>query len=325
MNTVLLVGASGIMGGLIAHEAARRNLRLVLAGRHQDRLVELAGALGRGQASALLLDAASPQALDDAVSGTDLVLNTVGPFTRLAPPLIDACLRAGVPYVDLANELEAVLALLARDAEARRRPVTLVTGAGFGVTATETLALLLARSTTDPLRTVRVVSAPAVAYASPGVQATVAEALAHGSARYVDGELVRTPLGEGATLLDGLGDLGQVIPVPQGDLVAAQRATSAPNVVAYAPARAERPLAPVTTQEVRSHAWADGSTESGRRLEARLSFGEGFQASAVIAVEVAVRVLATPRPGAWTPGQLFGPELALASGATIRGNQPCPS
>jgi short subunit dehydrogenase-like uncharacterized protein len=323
MPTVLLVGASGIMGGLIAQEAARRGLHLVLAGRHQDRLVDLAGTFGRGQARAMLVDVSASEALDAVVSGTDLVLNTVGPFARLAAPLIDACLRAGVPYVDLANELEAVLALLGRDAEARRRSVTLVTGAGFGVTATEALALLLACSTTEPLRAVRVAAAPAVAYASPGVQATVTEALALGSAQYVDGQLVRTPLGEGATVPDGLGGARQVMPAPLGDLVAAQRATGASNVVAYAPVRAERPAATVAAQELRSHAWAAGSTDSGRQLEAHVTFGEGFQASAVIAVEVAVRVLAAPRPGAWTPGQLFGPELALACGAAIRGKQPC--
>ena len=323
MPTVLLVGAAGIMGRLIAQEAARRDLNLVLAGRHQDRLVDLAGTFGRGRARALLLDVSASAAVEAVISGTDLVLNTVGPFTRLAAPLIDACLGAGVPYVDLANEIEAVLALLGRDAEARRRSVTLVTGAGFGVVATEALALLLARSTTEPMRTVRVAAAPAVAYASPGVQVTVTEALARGSAQYVDGQLVRTPLGQGATVLEGLGGLRQVIPAPLGDLVAAQRATGARHVVAYAPVPAERSVADVSAQEVRSYAWAAGSTGSGRSLEAHLTFGEGFRASAVIAVEVAVRVLAAPRPGAWMPGQLFGPELALACGAVIGGQQPC--
>jgi short subunit dehydrogenase-like uncharacterized protein len=324
VSTMLLVGASGTLGGLIAREAARRDLDLVLAGRHRDRLVEIAGTFPPGTARAITVDASVPETLDSAVSGTDLVVNTVGPFTRLAAPLIEVCLRARVPYVDVANELEAVLALLDRDAEARRRSVTLVTGAGFGVVATETLALLLARSATEPLRSVQVAAAPAVAYASPGVQTTVAETLARGGARYLDGRLVRVPLGEGATLLDRLGGVRRVIPVPVGDLVAAQRATRAPDVVAYAPVPAERPAGPAATptvQEWRSYAWAAGSTEHGLQLEAQLTFGEGFRASAVIAAEVAVRLLAGPRPGAWTPGQLFGPELALACGAAVRQDQ----
>jgi saccharopine dehydrogenase (NAD+, L-lysine-forming) len=322
---MLLVGATGTMGRLIAEEAARRDLDLVLAGRDADRLAEMARTFRAGQARTMIVDVAASQPLEPVVAGADLVLNTVGPFARLAPPLIDACLRAGIPYIDLANELDAVLALLDRDVEARRRSVTLVTGAGFGVLATETLALLLARAAATPLRSVRVLAAPAVAETSQGVQTTVAETLGHGSARYIDGQLVRLPVGQGATRLESAGDAVQVIPVPAGDLVAARRATGAPDVVAYAPLPAERPLMRAA-QEMRSYAWAAGCTDQGAQLEARLRFGEGCRASAVIAVETAVRLLARPQPGAWTPGQLFGPELATACGAVVEAveqAQPC--
>src|SRR5262245_24898460 len=124
MPTILLVGASGVLGGLIAQEAARRDLDLVLAGPHRDRLGPPAGTFRRGTARAVTVDVSAPETLDAVVSGADLVVNTVGPFTRLAPPLVEACLRARVPYVDVANELEAVLELLDRDAAARRRAVT---------------------------------------------------------------------------------------------------------------------------------------------------------------------------------------------------------
>lgn len=66
---------------------------------------------------------------------------------------------------------------------------------------------------------------------------------------------------------------------------------------------------------------AVGSTAEGKQLKAHLSFGEGFEASAGIAVEVAIRTLANPQPGAWTPGQLFGTELAQACGAIVQGPQ----
>ncbi|MGI3783807.1 MAG: hypothetical protein ACRYG2_23825, partial [Janthinobacterium lividum] len=72
-----------------------------------------------------------------------VVVNTIGPFTRTTPPVVDACLAAGSDYVDLANDLAAVPALLARGAEAARAGRTLVTGAGFGVTATESVVAWL--------------------------------------------------------------------------------------------------------------------------------------------------------------------------------------
>jgi hypothetical protein len=110
----------------------------------------------------------------------------------------------------------------------------------------------------------------------------------------------------------------QAIPAPVGDVVAAQRATGAANVIAYAPLPAERSVQPDHATDWRSVAMAVGCTADGAQIEADLSFGEGCEASAAIAVEVAVRTLADPRPGAWTPGQRFGTELALACGAVVR-------
>lgn len=322
MSTILLLGATGTMGRLIAAEASRRGLSLVVAGRDLDQLVQLAESLSPAPVRAALADLSDPEAYRSLVAGTDLVLNTVGPFSRHAGPVVDACVRAGVGYVDLANELPAVQQLLRRDAEARQRGVVLVTGAGFGVVATETLALRLAQRNGEQLVDVQLATAAAVASTSAGVRATVAEALAGGSARYSDGQLVDAPFGVGARTVAFPDGPRRVMPVPVGDLVAAQRATRAPNVVVYGDTSAHA-TPPPATADLRSYAWAAATTAGGDCLEARLTFGEGLQASASIAIEVAARVLASPSPGAWTPGQLFGPELAEACGAQVEAIQPC--
>jgi saccharopine dehydrogenase (NAD+, L-lysine-forming) len=56
---------------------------------------------------------------------------------------MDTCLAANLPYVDIANEWPAVRGLPDRDELARAHAVTLVTGAGFGPAAAETLVLRL--------------------------------------------------------------------------------------------------------------------------------------------------------------------------------------
>jgi saccharopine dehydrogenase (NAD+, L-lysine-forming) len=310
------------MGRRIAHEAGRRDAQLVLAGRRADQLVQLASTFRPGQARAAIVDLGQPEHLDALIAEVDVVINTVGPFNRLAAPVIAASLRARRPYVDLANELSAVRALLDRHEEARRQDVTLVTGAGFGVVATEALAIMLARASQQPLDTIRVAAAPAVGYASPGVQATYSDALAEGSPQYVANELVVRPVGEGATTLEFPDRPRRAIPAPVGDLLAARRATHAPNVVAYAPLPAEHASG---NGELRSTAMAAGWTRDGRRLDTSLTFGEGLQASAAIAVEVAIRTVASPCAGTWTPCQVFGPELAAACGAVVRGPQAADS
>jgi saccharopine dehydrogenase (NAD+, L-lysine-forming) len=320
MAIIALLGATGTMGRLIAREATRRGHQVVLAGRHVDELVELASTLPSGQSRAAIVDLGNPATLEQVISQADVVLNTVGPFNRFAAPIVAACLHTTTPYVDLSNELSAVRALLDRDADARQRGVPLVTGAGFGVVATETLALMLADASPRPLQSVQVVAAQDVAYATTGVQATIADSLAQGSPRYLDGGLVAAPFGEGATTLQLGGAPRQVVPAPTGDLVAAQRATGAPDVVAYVPVPGERGSAGSTRdREFRSVAFALGRGADGTHIEADLRFGEGFEASATIAVEVAVRTAADAPPGAWTPGQLFGSQLAPACGAVVAG------
>ena len=272
---------------------------------------------------AIVVDIAVPATLEPVLPGADVVLNTIGPFSLLAEPVIAACLQTRTHYVDMANELSAVRAVLDRDAEARRQNIALVTGAGFGVVATETLALMVAQASHAPLESIEVAAAPAVAYASPGVKATIAAGIEQGGPRYIDGQLVVGKFGEGATVLEFPGGRRQrAVPAPLGDLIAAQRATGAPNAIAYAPVPEEHSVPVPATQERRSVAMAIGRDANGARIRAELSFGEGFEASAAIAVEVAVRLAAEPRSGAWTPGQLFGIELAAACGARVVGPTP---
>src|SRR5215475_11222521 len=144
-SDVLLLGAAGNSGQLIAAELAARGLSLRLAGRRRGPLAELALALAADGAmtDVRTVEAGDAASLAGAVAGVGVVVSTIGPFARQAGPVIDACLAARVPYVDIANEWSAVRGLLDRDDQARAQGVTLVTGAGFGPAATETLVLRL--------------------------------------------------------------------------------------------------------------------------------------------------------------------------------------
>src|SRR5215472_14918594 len=144
-SDVLLLGAAGNSGRPIAAELAARRLSVRLAGRRQGPLEDLARALAADGATADVrtVDVADAASLAGAIAGVGVVLSTIGPFARQAGPVIDACLAAAVPYVDIANEWPAVRGLLDRDERARARGIALVTGAGFGPAATETLVLRL--------------------------------------------------------------------------------------------------------------------------------------------------------------------------------------
>src|ERR1700709_185800 len=59
-----------------------------------------------------------------------VVINTIGPFSTTAPPIVQACLQASSDYLDLANDVAAVSAVLALNEAATAAGRTIVTGAG---------------------------------------------------------------------------------------------------------------------------------------------------------------------------------------------------
>jgi short subunit dehydrogenase-like uncharacterized protein len=313
-SDVLLLGAAGNSGQAIAAELAARGLSLRLAGRRRGPLEDLARALAAtgARADVRAVDVGDRGSLAEAVAGAGVVLSAIGPFARQAGPVIDACLTAGVSYVDIANEWLAVRGLLDRREDARAREVALVTGAGFGPAATETLVLrLVERMSVVPAR-VRVAAAAAVARQSGGVRQTIQESLPQGAITYRDGQVVREALGSGAAVLTFGGSQRQMLPGPVGDLETARLASGAADVVAYI----ENPAAHRGGTD--SWAWAEVTGPDGRIASAELRTGEGVCATAAIAAESTQRVLAGAAPGAWTPGSLFGAGLVTdATGALV--------
>jgi short subunit dehydrogenase-like uncharacterized protein len=317
-SDVLLLGAAGNSGRLIAAELAARGLSVRLAGRRRGPLEDLARILAADGATADVrtVDAGDPASLADSIAGVGVVLSTIGPFARLAGPVIDACLAATVPYVDIANEWPAVRGLLDRDEQARAHAVTLVTGAGFGPAATETLVLRLVEQMGVVPDLVRVAAAAGVTRQSDGVRQTFQESLSQGVAlTYRRGQVVQEALGSGATVLTFGGAQRQMLPGPVGDLETARLASGAANVVAYI----ANPAADRSGTD--SYTWAEVSGPDGHTLTTELHTGEGVRATAAIAAETTRRVLAGARPGAWTPGQLFGAALVTdATGAQVTVN-----
>ncbi|MEU1396995.1 NAD(P)H-binding protein [Micromonospora zamorensis] len=97
---VAVFGAYGHTGRFVVTELRERGFVPLLLGRDESRLA----------ASGLAYRVASvddPASLDQALIGADAVINCAGPFASTAAPVIEAALRAGIPYVDVAAEIEA--------------------------------------------------------------------------------------------------------------------------------------------------------------------------------------------------------------------------
>jgi short subunit dehydrogenase-like uncharacterized protein len=344
---IWLFGGTGRGGSAIARELVDGGADVVLLGRDRDRLVAVAASLG-GRVDIRVTPGPAQLAELIAAEKPAVVVNTVGPFTATTMPVARASLAAGSHYVDLANELEPVRALLDLDTEAKSQGVTLITGAGFGVLATEALVIEL-RGDRPPAACVSVAALPVVDAMGSAVLASAIDAIGDGGWRYRHGQLVRTRLGaDHARIPLPNSPARDALAVPTGELEAARRASGALDVLAYS---SEVPSGPVVrtvlplvsallavrpirggvqrlvsrlrlSPPVKSGdvSWAYARLEwlDGSQAQAWLRTGEGYGFTAKVAAHTAARITdGSVAAGAFTPGALFGAELARAAGAEI--------
>jgi saccharopine dehydrogenase (NAD+, L-lysine-forming) len=105
---LVLYGATGFAGKLTAEYLARSGgeARIALAGRSEERLRAVRDTLGAAAREWPLLtaDASAPATLDAMAARTQVVVTTVGPYTKYGLPLVAACAEAGTDYADLTGE-----------------------------------------------------------------------------------------------------------------------------------------------------------------------------------------------------------------------------
>ncbi len=354
MKTIWILGASGRIGRAVAANLAADGQPFTLVGRDHDELCGVANKLG-GHIRIKVLANVPDMAKAIAAEKPAVVVNLVGPFTRNALPIAKAC-PPGTHYVDLSNELPSVQAMLSLHEHASSTGCTFVTGAGFGVLATESVVLRLCEGLPPPAN-VRCTVIPAVV-SEPGplgeaFASSIIEGFAYGGRRYEGGHLVRSRLMDYYELLS-VPD-GRVIgtaSVPTAELEAAKRASGAPFVIsatsmvpqaaflravlppilnitkvpavrrfvtrrlaAFEVKATDVAAAPVSW----SHARVEWSSENLSEIKAGwMRTGDAMVFTANVISQVAIRLMkGGSKVGAYTPGMLFGANLANECGGII--------
>ncbi|MGI8882581.1 MAG: saccharopine dehydrogenase family protein [Jatrophihabitans sp.] len=110
---IVLVGATGFTGGLVAEHFARRmppGTRWAIAGRNAAKLAAVRDRLGPGTHDVGLLhaDVTEPDSMRAIAESTRVLVTTVGPYLLYGEPLVAACASAGTDYLDLTSEEEFV-------------------------------------------------------------------------------------------------------------------------------------------------------------------------------------------------------------------------
>jgi short subunit dehydrogenase-like uncharacterized protein len=129
-GSIVLFGATGYTGRLVAAALVRRGARPKLAGRNVQTLEALAAELGG--LNIAVADVSRPETVSAVVSTGDVLVSTVGPFVRWGAPAVEAAIAAGVSYIDSTGEPPFIRDVFERwDAPARGAGAGLITAFGY--------------------------------------------------------------------------------------------------------------------------------------------------------------------------------------------------
>lgn len=326
----MIYGANGYTGELIAREAVARGLKPILAGRSHDKVAPLAAEL---DLPFRVFDVSKPD-----LSDVGLLLQCAGPFSATGKPMIDACLREGVDYLDITGEISVFEYAHDQHDRAVAKNVVVCPGVGFDVIPTDCVAATLKDALPDA--THLALGFDSRMKMSPGTSKTSVESLGNGGKIRRGGKIVTVPMGSLSRQIDFGAGVKWAPAIPWGDVATAYYTTGIPNIevyVATSPSAKRgltivnilRPIlrlsvlqqmmkgrAPKTgpTPESRErtpvHVWGEARNDAGAVRVARIKTANGYDLTVTGSLACVQHVL-TNRPGGgyYTPSQLAGADL----------------
>ncbi len=342
----LLYGANGYTAGLVIEESLREGMKPVLAGRNRQKTEELAKQYGLKCLVFGLDDAAE---VDKALKGFRVLLNCAGPFIHTAQPLVEACIRNGVHYLDITGEIPVFELVKSYDQPAKTGGVALMSGVGFDVVPTDCAAKYLHSRLPSATR-LKLAFASVGGSISHGTMLTMVENLGGSGAVRQNGKIIPKPVGHKGILVDFGLKTRFCMTIPWGDISTAYTTTGIPNIETYtAVSRGSfrmMKLAPLFNPILRTKwvknqfrnyihknikgptaeqnekgrclVWGEAADEQGNRVEVKLEGPEGYRLTAVASVYITRHFLENEvRSGYHTPAGLLGYELFTRLPGTV--------
>ena len=317
IKTLLIYGAAGYTGRMIAAQATIAGLSIIVAGRKEPPLAALAESLDAGMRVFSLED---KDELIRQLGGVSVVLNCAGPFAGTAESLMKACIAQGIHYLDITAEINVYRLAESLGDMAARAGSMLMPGVGWDVVPTDCLAVRLARQVHEPRR-LRIALQVAGSM-SRGSAVSAGEIIGAGLLERVNGTLMTKENTQPGWFDFGEGPVA-CAPLSFGDLVTAWHSTGIPDIEMFVhvtgdafpegdlsllpdgPGQEERDAS-------RARAVAEVTGSDGTVQQAVIETVNGYSYTPLAAVEAARRVLSGECcPGFQTPAIMFGAEFAL--------------
>ncbi|MEQ9423612.1 MAG: saccharopine dehydrogenase NADP-binding domain-containing protein [Cyclobacteriaceae bacterium] len=337
-SDLLIYGANGYTGKLITDLAVSRGLNPVVAGRNGSAITELAKKHSIDQK---IFDLGDHELIVKNIEGFKVVLHCAGPFHKTAKPMIKACLEAQVNYLDITGEMEIFEYAASLSEKAKKSGILLMPGVGFDVVPTDCLAAHLHSLLPDA--THLELAFKGSGGISKGTANTMLDNFHRGGAIRENGKIKKVPSAYEVRKIKFGNKEYTAATIPWGDVSTAYHSTAIPNikvfttvkpkgvkmmklsntfggllqigfVKAFLKKKVDKIEGPSANHRAKASSliWGLVSDANGNVKEAELTTPEGYQLTAMTAVEIADRVLnRSIFPGFKTPSGAFGADFIL--------------
>lgn len=317
---------------------ADHGVEMILAGRNPFKLARFAEQLNLPWQAVGL---ENRQLLDQLMAKCSLVFNMAGPFINTGEPMINAALRNGVHYLDLAGEWPIFRLAIQMDEQAKHTGVMLMPGIGFTVAVSDCLLAMAAQQSSSVEMLRLAISMPDLV--SSGTLKSMLEMVDTTVWIRSNGQPKQIPVGSLNRYFYFGRRLARTTAVNWPDVFTAGVTTGVKNIEAYAEMnwqseavyRLSGCIAPLFKSNLLKKSLAELSSLSGtatkppgesagfmltveaidrwrRSSFVSLETKDGYTVTTDIATKIVTEILAGKlKAGFMTPGKLFGPDLLL--------------
>jgi short subunit dehydrogenase-like uncharacterized protein len=334
---MMIYGANGYTGELIAKEAVAQGLKPILAGRNQAAVEALAAELNL---TSRVFGLEFEKQLEEHLADIDVVIHCAGPFSTTALPMMQACINSKTHYTDITGEIGVFELAQSLSQKAKEAGVVLCSGVGFDVVPTDCLASLLKEKMPDA--THLALGFDSGSSMSPGTAKTSIEGIASGGRIRKDGKIVSVPLAFKQRQIDFGNGVKNAVTIPWGDVSTAYHSTGINNIEVYIPispngAKNMRKMnwfrwlvklkfvqnkmkqqiektakGPNEEQraKLKTYLWGEVTNAKGDKITARLQTSNGYQLTYLAALNIGQHLLEYSKDGgAYTPSVLISNQL----------------
>ena len=338
-NKVLLYGANGYTGELIARFAKDFSIEPIVAGRTEATVVEVARKYNLPYNIFSLDDT---DALHNALKHVAVVIHAAGPFNKTAKQMVEACIATGTHYLDINGDISVFEFIKRYNAKAKAANVMLLPGSGFDVVPTDCVAFLLKQQLPDATHLEIAFLPRGGGGISHGTATTMASKAGEGGCVRENGAIVRKPLGHKGKWIEVNGKKIFAMSIPWGDVSTAHVSTGIPNIITYTAMKPSvyrmlkfqflfnwllrtkwmrgvlqnkinnRPAGPSDEQREtgKTYVWASVKNAKGEERIAAIQTSDGYTVTYEACLLITSKILNGEwKPGYQTPASAYGENL----------------